>query len=83
MLRIFQTNFCNLKGLSHEIDFKNVVENGQILALIRARLVFEFFGGCSDFYLKLNISFPVNAKITPLAHVLRLTLYLNSRQACQ
>jgi hypothetical protein len=22
-----------LKGLSHEIDFKNVVENGQILAL--------------------------------------------------
>jgi hypothetical protein len=25
-----------LKGLSHEIDFKNVVENGQILALIRA-----------------------------------------------
>ncbi len=26
----------HLKGLSHEIDFKNVVENGQILALIRA-----------------------------------------------
>ncbi len=25
-----------LKGLSHEIDFKNVAENGQILALIRA-----------------------------------------------
>ncbi len=25
-----------LKGLSHEIDFKKVVENGQILALIRA-----------------------------------------------
>ncbi len=25
-----------LKGLSHEIDFKNVDENGQILALIRA-----------------------------------------------
>jgi hypothetical protein len=25
-----------LKELSHEIDFKNVVENGQILALIRA-----------------------------------------------
>jgi hypothetical protein len=23
-------------GLSHEIDFKNVVENGQILVLIRA-----------------------------------------------
>jgi hypothetical protein len=25
-----------LKGLSHEIDFKNVDENGQILALVRA-----------------------------------------------
>ncbi len=25
-----------LKGLSHEIDFKNVDENGQILALLRA-----------------------------------------------
>jgi hypothetical protein len=25
-----------LKGLSHEIDFKNVDENGQILALTRA-----------------------------------------------
>jgi hypothetical protein len=28
--------FKHLKGLSHEIDFKNVDENGQILALIRA-----------------------------------------------
>jgi hypothetical protein len=26
----------SLKGLSHEIDFKNVDENGQILALRRA-----------------------------------------------
>ena len=26
----------NLKGLSHEIDLKNVDENGQILALLRA-----------------------------------------------
>ncbi len=25
-----------LKGLSHEIDFKNLDENGQILALLRA-----------------------------------------------
>jgi hypothetical protein len=38
-----------LKGLSHEIDFKNVDENGQILALIRAAAGFEFFGGSSDF----------------------------------
>ncbi len=31
-------SFCGilLKGLSHEIDFKNVDENGQILALTRA-----------------------------------------------
>ncbi len=28
--------FLHLKGLSHEIDFKNVDENGQILALLRA-----------------------------------------------
>jgi hypothetical protein len=27
---------CILKGLSHEIDFKNVEEIGQILALTRA-----------------------------------------------
>jgi len=26
---------CLRQGMSHEIDFKNVVENGQILALIR------------------------------------------------
>jgi hypothetical protein len=30
----FQKSF--LKGLSHEIDFKNVDENGQNLALTRA-----------------------------------------------
>ncbi len=29
-------SFYALKELSHEIDFKNVDENGQILALIRA-----------------------------------------------
>jgi hypothetical protein len=28
--------FVLLKGLSHEIDFKNVDENGHILALLRA-----------------------------------------------
>jgi len=27
---------AKLKGLSHEIDLKNVDENGQILALLRA-----------------------------------------------
>ena len=27
---------AGLKGLSHEIDFKNVDENGQILALLSA-----------------------------------------------
>ncbi len=33
---IFRFFDITLKGLSHEIDFINVVENGQILALIRA-----------------------------------------------
>ncbi len=32
-----------LKGLSHEIDFKNVDENGQILALLRAAAGFWIF----------------------------------------
>ncbi len=31
-----EETFLCLKGLSHEIDFKNVDENGQILALTRA-----------------------------------------------
>jgi hypothetical protein len=31
--------------------------------------------------LKLNLFFPVNAKITPIAYVVRLILYLYSRQA--
>ena len=50
---------CGLKGLSYEIDFENVAKKGP-------RLVFEFFGGTSDFLLKLNLFFPVNAKITPI-----------------
>ncbi len=32
-----------LKGLSHEIDFENVDENGQILALLRAAAGFLIF----------------------------------------
>ncbi len=74
--------FC-LKGLSHEIDFKNVVKNGQILALIRAAAGFLIFRRLLWFLDEINISVPVNAKITPLTCVLRLTLYLNFRQACQ
>ena len=33
---VYQYRWENLKGLSHEIDLKNVDENGQILALLRA-----------------------------------------------
>jgi hypothetical protein len=33
----------SLKGLSHEIDFENVDENGQIFALIRAAVGFRIF----------------------------------------
>ncbi len=36
MLHPFVSFVLSLKGLSHEIDFKNVDENGQILALTRA-----------------------------------------------
>jgi hypothetical protein len=39
---LFLSNF-SLKGLSHEIDFKKVVKNGQILALIRAAAGFLIF----------------------------------------
>ncbi len=38
-----------LKGLSYEIDFDNVDENWQILALISATAGFWIFGGTSDF----------------------------------
>ncbi len=38
------------------------------------RLVFEFFGGPSDFKVKQNIFFPVNANITPTAAVVQLIL---------
>jgi hypothetical protein len=38
----------SFKGTSHEIDFNNVDENLQMLLW----LVFEFFGGPSDFKLK-------------------------------
>jgi hypothetical protein len=40
-MQVLKINY--LKGLSHEIDFKNVVENGQILALIRAAAGFLIF----------------------------------------
>ncbi len=39
---IFNVCLEVLKGLSHEIDFKNVVENGQILALRAAAGFFNF-----------------------------------------
>ncbi len=70
-----------LKGLSHEIDFKNVDENGQILALKRAAAGFWIFWGLLWFLVEINISFPLNAKITPIAYVVRLILYLSSWQA--
>ncbi len=62
--------------MSYEIEFENVYENWQILALTRAAAGFWIF-----FWLKENIFFPVNAKMTPIAYVVRLFLYLYSRQA--
>ncbi len=40
--------YVGVKG-THEIDFKNVDENRQTLSLMGPRLLFEFFGGSSDF----------------------------------
>ncbi len=40
---IFRFKLLNLKGLSHEIDFENVDENLQILALTRAAAGFWIF----------------------------------------
>jgi hypothetical protein len=42
-LKIFLQKVGPLKGLSHEINFKNVDENGQILALLRAAAGFKIF----------------------------------------
>ncbi len=70
-----------LKGLSYEIDFENVDENWQILALTRAAAGFWIFQRHLWFLVEKNILFPVNAKITPKAYVIRLFLYLYSRQA--
>ncbi len=52
--KIFQT----LKGLSHEIDFKNVVKNGQILALIRAAAGFWIFRRLLWFLVEIKHQFP-------------------------
>ncbi len=49
---LYSSFFHALKGLSHEMDFNNVDENWQMLAFYVPQLVFEFFGGPSDFYLK-------------------------------
>ncbi len=81
MLHRAQISKNQLKGLSYEMDLKNVDENWQILALIEPQLVFEFFGGTSDFLLKLNIFFPVNATITLITCVIRLILCLGIRRA--
>ncbi len=40
---IGREQMADLKGLSHEIDLKNVDENGQILALLRAAAGFWIF----------------------------------------
>ncbi len=70
-----------LKGLSYEIDFGNVDENWQILALTGATAGCWIFQRHLWFLVEKNIFFPVNAKMTPIAFVVRLFLYLYSRQA--
>jgi hypothetical protein len=75
--------FRILKGLSYEIDFENVDENFQMFALIRAAAGLWIFRRHLLFLVDINIFFPVNAKITPIAFVIRLILKLNSQQAFQ
>ncbi len=41
-----------LKGLSYEVDFENVDKIDRSWPLQGPRLVFEFFRGTSDFWLK-------------------------------
>ncbi len=50
--------FLFLKVLSHEIDFKNVVDNGQILALIRAAAGFWIFRRLLWFLVEIKLQFP-------------------------
>ncbi len=52
------SNF-SLKGLSHEIDFKNVVENGHILALLRAAAGFWIFRRLLWFLVEIKHQFHV------------------------
>ncbi len=72
---------ASLKGLSYEIDFENVDENWQILALVMAAAGSWIFRRYLCFLVE--IKHPVNAQITPIAYVIRLILGLYSRQACQ
>ncbi len=51
-------NMRSLKGLSHEIDFKNVVANGQILALIRAAGWFLNFSQAALIFSEIKHQFP-------------------------
>ncbi len=71
----------NWKGLSYETYIENVDENWQILALKRAPAGFRFFWKHLWFLVEINIFFPVNAKITLTAYVIRLSLQQDSRQA--
>ncbi len=70
-----------LKGLSYEIDFENVDKNWQTLALIRAAAGFWIFRRHLWFLVEIKHFLAVNAKITPIACVIRLILYMNFRQA--
>ncbi len=49
---------CYLQGLSHEIDFKNVDENGHILALLRAAAGFWIFRRLLWFLVEIKHQFP-------------------------
>ncbi len=60
--RFCEANLTGLKGLSHEIDFKNVDENGQMLALTRAAAGFWIFQRLLWFLIEIKHQFPGKCK---------------------
>jgi hypothetical protein len=50
-----RANICNIKGLGHEMDFKNLDKKGQIYPKEGTRKVFKFFRGSSNFISKIEI----------------------------
>jgi hypothetical protein len=53
----------HLKGLSHEIDFKNFDKNLQNLTKLRDAAGFKLFKGSDDFIMQKSLFIAVNASL--------------------